>query len=362
MLLRSFAVLLLFCSRAFAAIDGDCSSNAGVSSDCKSVVFYTGWPFYEYRDYSIKLKRLFDIDLGEWGGDEITNGDTEAASDGRRFCLIAYHERGNQVDRRMEDLQVDFSGPVADGQFVLQPAGGGTSAIPVTLSIKGTSNSAHSSVNANLLTDTPLNLTAAAGKRLCKNNELIISATVNRNDIFALAKTNSYKSSFTLTGRRAVPNSGIPAGDKSVSITFDVSISIVSLVQISGLEDITLNMQSGPVIEDDQDFCVFTFGTTGFEIKGASANGSGQFLLNSSGTTIPYQVTVGSSNGEESNQAVLAEGADFISNSAWQGAKSMLCQSDPENMKVIISIQQTDAATKPTGSYQDVLELTVAPR
>ena len=363
MLLRSFAVLVLFCSQVFAAIDGDCSSNAGVSSDCKSVIAYTdGEPFNENRDYSIKLKRLFDIDLGDWGGNEITDGDTEAALDGRRFCLIAYHERRNQVDRRMEDLLVDFSGPLEEGRFVLEPVGdNGYPGIPVTLTIKGTSNSAHSALNADLLTAPPIELTAVAGKQICRNNELIITASIEREDIFAFANSGSYKSSFTLSAQRAHPNDLIPAEHKSVSISFNVTVSVVSLVQISGLEDMKLEAHSGQPVENSQSFCVFTFGANSFGIQGSSVNGSNQFLLESAGNTIPYQVAINRVAGGQDSEKVLVEGADFVSDSSWEGVNSALCQSGQENMLIRISVSAADMSSKPAGSYQDTLELTVTP-
>ena len=68
-----------------------------------------------------KLNDCTPLIWGQWGGEEITSGATEAATDGRLFCLIAYRENlGRPKNRVLNDLEVRFDGPKQNGQYVLR--------------------------------------------------------------------------------------------------------------------------------------------------------------------------------------------------------------------------------------------------
>ncbi|WP_067583574.1 hypothetical protein [Endozoicomonas ascidiicola] len=343
--LSLFAIFwITFSTIAYA--DSDCNK---ADADCDS-----------RGKSAIKIKRLFNINLGKWGGTEITSGETEAAMDGRRFCIIAYTERN---PRDLDDYEIRFSqaSPVtAENDYFL--ANGSGTQLPITLTISAAEGDAHQNeVNNFDLANTPLRIeTDNKNNRLyrnCKNNEFVIHASVKRTDIFSSATTDTFNGSFTLTAQRTTQ----PL--LTASVTFNIALEFIPVVQISGLQDMAITHVSGDNVQAEQKFCVFGFGTTKFEIRGESGNGSGQFLLSNGNNDIPYVLSIGSgqSNGNGSLTSLIESG-DYIANDSWKASNTLLCDSgNSDNMRLRVSISDSNIEGKPAGLYKDTAYLIVAP-
>ena len=338
-----FLVLVAFTGVVYA--DNDCTQGDDFT-DCESAS-QNGY------DYWIKLKRLFDIDLGTWDGADMAEGRTEAAADGRLFCVLAYRENSSGArNRRIQDFRVDISGSSQGGQFVLESLSD-NSTIPITLTLVGADGDAFDGFQQVLQENQSIDFDPSNNYAQCKNNELLIRAEVSRNDILQYARVNQYSGIYTLTATRTQSVS------LSVNVQFQVDLEVVPLVQISGLEDMLVTHTTGNDVNQEQDFCVYTFGTSGFQVKGESHNGDGAFSLKSGNQTIEYGVSVGRGNGN-GNYVDLVEGGDYQSHSSWRGEDSLLC-ADGENMKLKVTILDSEISAKEAGVYQDNVQLTVAP-
>ncbi|MRI32559.1 hypothetical protein EOPP23_06110 [Endozoicomonas sp. OPT23] len=356
MLLRNLTLLFLFAlqaSHAYGRLDTQCINDAGVFADCDSqTIDVDPGPVIENRDFDIKLKRVYDLEFGQWADD----GQTAVRWRTSRgpLCLLSFNERSlpsrPQVDRVLEASVVSLGS--ADGVFLVPADEGSTGpAIPVSITMERTT------------TDEVIDFSNRESDVLpgrgttCAGSSFYIYASLLRSDILRLAKAENYRGTFTLRGQRR------EAPHLAVEVPFVVSISFQPRIQISGLEDVTLEVQAGQNVKSDQNFCVYTIGADRFGIKANSANGDGEFLLGSSGTTIPYQVSVGrAGNGQgQGNRRSLTEGADSVSQNSWRVSDSQLCASGQENMNIDISVLAEDIAGKAAGSYQDVLELIVEP-
>ncbi|WP_257267004.1 hypothetical protein [Endozoicomonas sp. ONNA2] len=344
MLLNAFFIVAftLFFSPVSLA-DSDCNKS---DADCDNSSDST----YEYW---IKIKRLYPIDMGQWGGEEITSGATEAATDGRLFCLIAYRENlGRPKNRVLNDLEVRFDGPKQNGQYVLE---GGSNHLPVTLTLVGADGDSQSGFSDNLL-NAPFNVMASQQHQQCRNNEYILRAEIQRSDILNNAFTNRYESQFTLIAERYSPQ-------LTVEVEFTVSIELEPVVRISGLEDMTIHYTAGSNVDQEQTFCVYGFGTTNFKIGGESTYGSGQFFLSNGNDNIEYGLAVGKvGSSGQGNTKALAEGGGYETHPSWQASDSIDCDNgNSENMRLNITIQNSEISGKPAGVYQDTAYLTVAP-
>ncbi len=344
MLFNAFIFVFTLLFSVVSHADNDCNKS---DADCAS----SNDGAYNYW---IKIKRLYPIEMGQWGGEEIASGATEAATDGRLFCLIAYREnRSGPKNRQLNDIQVRFDGPRRNGQYVLESSS--SAALPVTLTLMGADGDAQSGFSDDLI-NTPFNFTASQQHQQCRNNEYILRAKIKRSDILNNAFTNRYESRFTLITERSSPQ-------LTVEVEFTVSIELVPMVQISGLEDMTINHTAGSDVDQGQTFCVYGFGTTSLKIRGESTYGSGQFLLSNGSDNIEYGLAVGKAGGSgQSNMKALAEGGSYVTHNSWTAADSTSCgNGTSENMQLNITIQDIEINGKPAGVYQDTAYLTVAP-
>ena len=344
MLFNAFIFVLALLFSVVSHADNDCNKS---DADCAS----SNDGAYNYW---IKIKRLYPIEMGQWGGEEIASGATEAATDGRLFCLIAYREnRSGPKNRQLNDFQVRFDGPRRNGQYVLESSS--SAALPVTLTLMGADGDAQSGFSDDLI-NTPFNFTASQQHQQCRNNEYILRAKIKRSDILNNAFTNRYESRFTLITERSTPQ-------LTVEVEFTVSIELVPMVQISGLEDMTINHTAGSDVDQGQTFCVYGFGTTDFKIRGESKYGSGQFLLSNGNENIEYDLTVGKTgNNGQGSMKTLAEGGNYVTHASWKAADNASCDNgSSENMQLNITILDIEISGKPAGVYQDTAYLTVAP-
>lgn len=344
MLFNAFVFVFTLLFPVASLADNDCNKS---DADCASSDDST-------YNYWIKIKRLYPIEMGQWGGEEIASGATEAATDGRLFCLIAYREnRSGPKNRQLNDFQVRFDGPKQNGQHVLKSSSNAT--LPVTLTLLGADGDAQSGFSDDFL-NTPFNFTASQQHQQCKNNEYILRAEIKRSDILSNAFTNRYESRFTLIAERSSPL-------LTVEVQFTVSIELVPMVQISGLEDMTINHTAGSDVDQGQTFCVYGFGTSAFKIRGESDNGSGLFLLSNTSNNIEYGLTVGKSGSSgQGNMKSLTESGGYVTHPSWKAADSPSCDNGTsENMQLKVTILDTEITGKPAGVYKDVAYLTVAP-
>lgn len=135
-------------------------------------------------------------------------------------------------------------------------------------------------------------------------------------------------------------------------VGIELSVTVPSFVQITGLEDMDLGNDPANFTRD-QDFCVYANGG-GFSIE-ASADGEASFVMRDAANTLPYTVTVKDSPSGGS----LSDDLDHASISAigWIGSAEQDCGS-VENMNIAITADPTFAGV---GNYNGTLLLTVRP-
>ncbi|WP_299734833.1 hypothetical protein [uncultured Endozoicomonas sp.] len=345
MMPRTFLLLfsLFFSGAVFA--DNDCNqSDAACDSSGNS---------------AIKIKRLFNIDLGKWGGEQVSSGQTEAANDGRLFCLIAYTENN---PRELDDFTISLTQvtpqPRSTG-FTLRNASSEKS-IPVTLTISAAPGDAQDGKIVGKDLSESITVEQAPDDsiyRNCKNNEYIISASVMSDDILNNATSAQYFGRFILTAQRDTT----PL--LTVQVPFTVSIELTPMVQISGLEDMSLSHNDGEDIQEEQKFCVYGLGTKRFKIRGESKTGSGDFRLSNGNSDILYSLSIGSGNSNgNGNLITLEEGGDYITKQSWKASSTQLCDNGAnENMRLRITINNAEIKGKEAGLYKDTAYLIVAP-
>ncbi|WP_062265970.1 hypothetical protein [Endozoicomonas arenosclerae] len=323
--------------------DGDCAQ-ADANCDDRT----------DYHDhYWLKLKRLFDLDMGEWGGEQLVSGSTVAAQDGRLFCIISYSVPRWQYNpaRTLYDYQVQITGPQLAGQFVLQPQGQGGAGLPVKLTLKGVQGDA--TANVNFSNWTAFNTVQGLDEyEVCRKNELSILAEVTKADILQNARAGQYQSQFTVTAQ---------SNNLTVSKSFLVTLQVKPSIMISGLNDVELNFDGVNNVQSmDQSYCVFNLGGEAFELMGESTHGQGVFALKNGNSFIEYGIETIPVNSGNNNWTDLVE-STYVSGNNWAGAFSQDCQGSAGNMKFRINIPAQNMSSKPSGIYRDTVQLTVIP-
>ncbi|WP_299734731.1 hypothetical protein [uncultured Endozoicomonas sp.] len=152
-----------------AIADNDCNSSNCANND----------------NYWIKIKRLPNIELPDWGGESYSSGNSLVGS-GKQFCTIAYLEGR---PRTMFDPITFIDGTVSGGSFALE---NGSSSIPVTLIIDNVANKAEQQKQTYQPGST-VTLNGDNAYDQCKDNELILSVGVLKEHILSTGKTGTYR-------------------------------------------------------------------------------------------------------------------------------------------------------------------------
>lgn len=333
-----FLILLLaFSLHGFA--DADCNSQ-----NCDNV-----------DNYWVKIKRLTDIDLGSWTGNDVASGKSQLVNK-KTFCAISYREDGN--NRVMYNPELQLQGP-ADGnagQFIVSNDG---NQIPLTIHLERYSgNDAPQTPDRQSFTPGyPVKLTGNNAYSLCRENELSVTVTAYKDDIISAGATGIYSGIFKMqVGPGTSPESPGP-----VFIEFSITLNVAPAILISGLKDMQLTSNIGQDISKSQKFCVYAASRSKFKIKGLSRFGSGAFQLDNNGQTMEYNLTVGPSNNNgNGNKITLVESDDFVGHPSWKGDQQLNCGND-ENMMLTVSISKASLDNATSGLYQDTVTLTVTP-
>lgn len=331
-----FLILLLtFSLHGFA--DADCNSQ-----NCDNV-----------DNYWVKIKRLTDIDLGSWTGNDVASGKNQLVNK-KTFCAISYREDGN--NRVMYNPELQLQGPT-DGdarQFIVSNDG---NQIPLTIHLERFSENDAPQTPDRFTPGSTVTLTGNNEYRLCRENELSVTVTAYKDDIISAGATGIYSGIFKMqAGSGTSPESPGP-----VFIEFSITLNVAPAILISGLEDMLLSAKTGQDISESQKFCVYAASRSKFKIKGLSRFGSGAFQLDNNGQTIEYNLTVGPSNNNGAgNRITLVEGGDFVGRPSWKGDQQLDCGND-ENMMLTVSINKASLDSANSGLYQDTVTLIVTP-
>lgn len=297
-------------------------------------------------NYWTKIKRLSDMDMPDWGGEEVISGDTSTSSD-KQFCTIAYLE-GNP--RAMYNVITSIDGTSSDNAYTLKLEGRRPS-IPVAFKITSVDGKAPQTGGTYQLGD-KVTLTGDNRFDQCKDNELILTATVSRDDILATGTTGTYTGNFSFYSRSAENR---PLGRASMSFT--VTLEVLPVIQISGLKDIMLSVNRN-IARGSHQFCVFAMGKSRFRLEASSQVGTdrprGRFNLKNGENYIEYDLTVSDSNNTQRKYNRNRARAGF------KPSTSYLCNAHTApNITVDITTEPVTGAE--AGVYSDTMTFTVSP-
>lgn len=202
----------------------------------------------------------------------------------------------------------------------------------------------------------------------CLNFELTMSADFN--DLIkkgTLTQSGKHFGTLTFIIDQAGSTAGSGAPDASVDwpVNLYIELDIPSLIQISGLEDMTLSSSDGTGF---QKFCVYTLGTSTFSLMPDSKNGkpwqSGPWsdfrLSNKANDDLRYSMNI--NDGNKNRNFRWGSHPDYLYGryTGWKPSNVLDCSAG-ENMELTITvIDNMDAV--PDGVYSDTMELTVYPK
>ncbi len=327
-----FSVLMMITS--FASADSDCNDN-----NCNN-----------NGNYWVKIKRLSDIDLGEWKGEDFING-TNSLGDKKTFCAISYLEGKKRTMYDPELELIPFSNGKT-GQFVVTQ---GDEEIPITITLDEYSANDAPQALQEFKIGQSVTLAGDDNYDFCKENELTVTVTAYKADIIRAGATGKYEGRFKMEVR---PGNS-PQPPDPVFIVFSIEVDITPSILISGLEDMTLADGQGLGATESQDFCVFATSKSPFKIKGQSTFGNGVFQLGNNDERIEYQLEVGLPNNGDGNKIILAEGGVFDGHSSWKGDDRLDC-AGKENMRLTVTITEDELQQAKPGLYHDTVTLVVA--
>ena len=327
-----FSVLMMITS--FASADSDCNDN-----NCNN-----------NGNYWVKIKRLSDIDLGEWKGEDFING-TNSLGDKKTFCAISYLEGKKRTMYDPELELIPFSNGKT-GQFVVKQ---GDEEIPITITLDEHSANDAPQALQEFKIGQSVTLAGDDNYDFCKENELTLTVTAYKADVIRAGATGKYEGRFKMEVR---PGNS-PQPPDPVFIVFSIEVDIRPSILISGLEDMTLADGQGSDITKPQDFCVFATSKSPFKIRGLSQFGDGLFQLDNGGERLNYQLKVGLPNNGNGNKITLEEEGDFDGHSSWKGDDQLDC-AGKKNMRLMVTITEDELKKAKPGLYHDTVTLVVA--
>ena len=326
-----FSTLMMITS--FASADNDCKGN-----NCNN-----------NGNYWVKIKRLSDIDLGEWKGEDFINGTSIVEK--KEFCAISYLEGKKRTMYDPELELIPFSNGKS-GQFVVTQ---GAEEIPITITLDEFSANDAPQALQEFKIGQSVTLAGDDNYDFCKENELKLTVTAYKDDIIRAGATGKYEGRFRMEVRPGTS----PQPPAPVFINFSIELDITPSILISGLEDMPLTDGQGSGTNGFQDFCVFATNESPFKIKGQSTFGNGVFKLGNNDESIEYQLEVGLPNSGGGNKIILAEGGVFDGHSSWKGDDQLDC-AGKENMRLTVTITEDQLQQAKPGLYHDTVTLTVA--
>ena len=140
----------------------------------------------------------------------------------------------------------------------------------------------------------------------------------------------------------------------SSTATIDLTLTITSLIRVSGAQDITLSAEQGESVEGMTPLCVS--GTSGTEYAIAVQGGSsaGDFVMQSGEGSLSYDVMYSDADGTVD----MRPSVDVVGRAL---ATDLEC-SDGANAQLTVAVDGTDSSTASPGVYSDVLTVMVSPQ
>ena len=329
-----FSVLMMITS--FASADSDCTGD-----NCDS-----------NGDYWVKIKRLSDIDLGEWKGAPTAVGGNEPVGK-KTFCAISFLEKGKKRTMYDTELQLMPSSNGKTGQFVVKNV---DKEIPLTIKLERYKGDDAPQTPQEFKIGKPVELKGNDNFDYCKENELTLTVIAYKDDIIRAGATGEYEGDFRMYARSITS----PVSLKDVFIEFSIKVKISPVILISGLEDMPLVDEQGPGAGGSQNFCVFSTSTNPFKIRGLSKFGDRVFQLANGDTRIDYDLKVGGRyENNDGKEITLVEGGEFVTTS-WTGDNENMDCGVNENMVLTVKITEVELKQAEPGVYEDTVTLVVA--
>ncbi len=154
------------------------------------------------------------------------------------------------------------------------------------------------------------------------------------------------------------------ASDGSMGATSNgsssVSVTIPSLVRITGIADLTIASYSSPSSFAADDVCVYSNTAVGYDITATSSEGS--FVLTNTGppaTQIGYAVEWNASSGQTSGTALTYNTA--LTGQSTGGANPTCGNVGGANASLIVRVTDSDLGTAPAQTYTGTLLLLIEP-
>ncbi len=294
----------------------------------------------------LKIKRMSDVDLGEWQGQPSKTASSGGTSGGLNLCILAASVHKVFSKRKARDYTVELNGR----HSVLRNQG--RSSIPVTLRLigqgEGTAGIRHDFVNGSVLIRGNDNYT------VCRNYEFRIEAEVLLRDIITNAQSGYYQGIFSLQVTELQPFRSLRSPE------FIVSLYINAVTQVTQLKDVIIkatNAVNGK-FSTTMDFCVFALDSTAYKLRLETQNNYNRkfhLLDNNSRNPLPYQVKFSSFG----VRAEVFKQAGYTSHFHF-GHRQLNC-GGTTNASINIEVQARQAIQAPMGVYQDVMKITVEP-
>lgn len=154
----------------------------------------------------------------------------------------------------------------------------------------------------------------------------------------------------------------LAASDGSLSAagsrgTVNLTVTVVPLVQISGLDDLSLGELGGSDISASDDLCIYS-NAGRYRITASGNAGDGGFALTGrdQGRSLAYEVTWRRKDGQATP---LAAGASMTVDTG--GVTGADCAAGGANAGLQVDLRAAAAADLPADTYEGVLSLVVAP-
>ena len=262
------------------------------------------------------------------------------------FCVVS---RDEGKKNRRPPFNVKLDGPASTGQFYLT---NGYDWLNVTakFSSQYRKGGAGGLTNFDTLTPGQDSQRVFRGAKTCDGTDgnygksrLRFSLTPSQ-----ALREGEYSGNFTLQ----VDSSG---RNNSKEVSFSLHAVVPSLVQITNLEDITIQDWGDSGYTGSSSFCVYS-SKGSFLIKAeGEPSDSGAFLLHQGNLNVPYSVRLRKNNVSPSPLQIVTPGQKVDLEAPYADCNTS------NNATVGVSVERTDAESAASGTYSGTLYLTVEP-
>lgn len=142
--------------------------------------------------------------------------------------------------------------------------------------------------------------------------------------------------------------------------TVDLQVTIGTLARISDLDDLDLGQFTGSGdLSDNDDVCVWSSGSSGYNITGTGSGTGGAFTLGAGAELVTYTVEWASTSGQTT-------GSSLTSGSALTGQTTAATSTDcnagaSPSASLIVKVAESEMLGKSAAAFTGTLTLVVAP-